>query len=91
LPLANPARRASGCGSTPTIRQIYVTAESLKPFTVTASIENWRTNRQEVTELQTSDVMTNRKVSDPSQVQTITEPDTVLKTNSAALGGFITT
>ena len=47
---------------------IYVTAESASPSEVTASIELWRTNQQELAELQVSAVLFNRKLPDKKQV-----------------------
>lgn len=67
---------------------IYVTAESAAPMEATASVELWRTNRQVLTELQTSDVMLNRKVAGKSQAQTIIEPDTLLTNLQARIGWF---
>ncbi len=57
---------------------IHITADTAIPVEGTAFIELWRTNRYEVTELQVSDVMMNRKAADKQQDRTIVEPDTIL-------------
>ena len=57
---------------------IHVTAASATPMEATASVELWRTNQQELGELQISDVMMNPKSPDKKQAPTILEPDTVL-------------
>ncbi|MBI2924276.1 MAG: hypothetical protein HYY24_01075 [Verrucomicrobia bacterium] len=67
---------------------IHVTAESATPLEATAFVELWRTNQQELAELQVSDVMTNRKVTDKRQTQTIIEPDTLLTDQRDRIGWF---
>jgi hypothetical protein len=57
---------------------VEVRAESATPFEVTAFAELWRTNRQEYTDMQTSDVFTNRKLPDGKQMPLVIEPDTRL-------------
>ncbi len=61
---------------------VQVTAESVAPLEATAFVELWRTNRQELAELQCSDVM-NR---DPKPTPTVTEPDTLLSYPDNRLG-----
>jgi hypothetical protein len=67
---------------------IHVTAETATPVEATASIELWRTNRFELTELQVSDVLMNRKAADKKQDRTIVEPDTVLAGQTNRIGWF---
>jgi len=55
---------------------IQVTVESAAPLDATASIELWRTRREELAELQCSDIMTNAPAG--RKAATIIEPDTVL-------------
>ena len=67
---------------------VHVTAKSTTPLEATAFIELWRTNQQEVTELQVSDVMMNRKVADKREAATIIEPDKVLSGQRGRVGWF---
>jgi hypothetical protein len=67
---------------------IHVTVNSATPLEATAIIELWRTNQQELAELQVSDVMMNRKTTDPKQARTIVEPDTVLSSQTNRIGWF---
>ncbi|HEY9174614.1 MAG TPA: DUF5703 domain-containing protein, partial [Verrucomicrobiae bacterium] len=67
---------------------IHVTADSAMPIEATASIELWRTNQCEVTELQVSDAMMNRKVAHKGEAATIVEPDTVLSGERDRIGWF---
>ncbi len=67
---------------------IHVTAETATPIEATAFVELWRTNQQELAELQTSDVLVNRKLPNQKQEPTIIEPDTVLKGQSDRIGWF---
>jgi len=67
---------------------IHVTAESATPLEATASIELWRTNQQELGELQVSDVLLNRKLPDKRQATTVVEPDTVLTSQRGRIGWF---
>ena len=67
---------------------IHLTTESATPLEATAFVEVWRTNQQELAELQCSDVMMNRKVADKRQAQTITEPDTILANQRDRIGWF---
>ena len=50
-----------------------------EPVTATAHIELWRTEREELEELQISDVMLDRDRPDQKHEPTIIEPDTVLE------------
>ncbi|HOW67842.1 MAG TPA: DUF5703 domain-containing protein [Verrucomicrobiota bacterium] len=65
---------------------IHLTADSVTPFEATAVVEIWRTHRQELTELQTSDVLLNLKTTDQKQVPAILEPDTVLSNQPNRIG-----
>jgi hypothetical protein len=67
---------------------IHVTAESATPLEATIVAEVWRTNRQELLDLQVSDVMMNRKVTDKKQDVTMLEPDTVLTNQQNRIGWF---
>lgn len=67
---------------------IYVTADSATPLEATAFVELWRTNRQEITDLQVSDVMTNRKLPDGRPPSLVVEPDTVLAGQRDRIGWF---
>lgn len=67
---------------------IHITADTAIPVEGTAFIELWRTNRYEVTELQVSDVMMNRKAADKQQDRTIVEPDTILAGQTNRIGWF---
>ena len=61
---------------------VQVTAESAAPLDATAFVELWRTNRQEVAELQCSDVLN----LDPKKTPTVSEPDTLLTYADDRLG-----
>jgi hypothetical protein len=67
---------------------IHVTAESPAPLEATVSIELWRTNQQEVAELQVSDVLLNPTRPDKKQAPMILEPDTVLTGQHGRIGWF---
>jgi hypothetical protein len=67
---------------------VQVTADTANPVEVTAFVELWRTNRYEVTELQVSDVLLNRKLSDQRQAPLVIEPDTVLSGQRDRIGWF---
>jgi hypothetical protein len=54
---------------------VHVTTKLL----ATACIELWRTNRTEITPLQCSDIMLNRKKPDQKEAPMFVEPDTVLQ------------
>ena len=58
------------------------------PLEATASIELWRTRRQELAELQVSDVMMNRKETDNTAAATIIEPDALLSNQAGRIGWF---
>ena len=57
---------------------VELTADTTRAVTATAFVELWRTNRQVLTNLQTSDVLLNRKLPDGSFDYPVLEPDTVL-------------
>ncbi len=57
---------------------IHLTVDSGASLEATAIVELWRTNRQELAELQTSDILVNRKLPNGKQAPTVLEPDTVL-------------
>jgi alpha-L-fucosidase 2 len=67
---------------------VEVTSEGPRKVEVTASIELWRTNRQEVAELQTSDVLTNLKLPGGRQTPLTLEPDTMLAGQRGRIGWF---
>ncbi len=67
---------------------IYLTADSATPMVATAFVELWRTNRQELAELQTSDIMVNRKMPDGKGASTIIEPDSVMMGLPDRVGWF---
>jgi len=67
---------------------IHITADSATPLEATAFVEVWRTNHQELAELQVSDVMMNRKAPDKELNRTILEPDTVLTNQPGRIGWF---
>jgi len=67
---------------------IHVTTESAASLEATAAIELWRTKQRELTELQTSDVLLNRKSSDGRQAPEIVEPDTVLPDQRGRIGWY---
>ena len=57
---------------------VHVTADAAIPVEVTAYVELWRTNRQEVTTLEASDIFSECPPGDSRYAKTITEPDTLL-------------
>jgi hypothetical protein len=67
---------------------IYVTAESASPLEATAAIELWRTQRHELTDLQVSDVLLNRKLPSGQQTPLVIEPDTVLTEQRDRIGWY---
>ena len=67
---------------------IHVTADSQTPLEATAAIELWRTEQQPYTQLQTSDIMVNRRLPDGQQAPTIIEPDTVLADQAGRIGWY---
>ncbi len=67
---------------------IHVTAESPTPVQAIATIDLWRTNQQELAELQISDVMMNPKRADKKEGPTILEPDTLLPRQANRIGWF---
>lgn len=67
---------------------IHLAAETATPTIATAFVELWRTNRQELAELQVSDVLVNRKLPDGQQAPTILEPDTVLTNQRDRVGWY---
>ncbi len=63
---------------------IEVELEGDQPFTATASIELWRTNRYTLSGVECSDVLNN----DPQRRPTIIEPDVVLTNLNDAIGWY---
>jgi len=63
---------------------IHVTVDSAQPRAATASIELWRTQRQELPSLECSDVLNQSK----SGQKTIVEPDTVLANQTGRIGWY---
>ena len=96
IEITTGADSAFGAGHPATVRLwvdanhpvIHVTAESASPLEATAIVGLWRTNRQEITDLQVSDVMTNRKLPDGRPPAMLTEPDTVLAGQRDRVGWF---
>jgi len=67
---------------------IHVTAESTAPLEATAIVDLWRTKQHELAELQTSDVLLNRRLADKRQAPMIIEPDTVLTDQHDRIGWY---
>jgi len=67
---------------------IHVTADGSLPFEATASIELWRTNRQELVEVQCSDVMNEPGKPASKHAPTILEPDTLLTGQTGRIGWY---
>lgn len=67
---------------------IHVTVDSPKPTTATASVELWRTRREELPGIECSDVMLDRSKSDQQHAPTIVEPDTVLRDQVGRIGWY---
>jgi hypothetical protein len=67
---------------------IQMTADSPKPMEVTAFAEVWRTNRQEITELQISDIVMNRKNAEGRQETMFGDPDTLVTGTADGVGWF---
>ena len=67
---------------------IHVTADSPTPLEATAAIELWRTEQQPYAQLQTSDIMVNRRLPDGQQAPTILEPDMVLADQAGRIGWY---
>lgn len=67
---------------------IEVEVESAEKVEAVASVELWRTNRQELTELQVSDVLTHRKGADGRQLRLVLEPDVVLANQPGRIGWY---
>jgi len=67
---------------------IHVTTESASPIEATAAIELWRTQRYEETQLQTSDILLNRRLPDQRQAPMTIEPDTVLTEQQGRIGWY---
>ena len=67
---------------------VHVAVESASPVDATAAIELWRTQRYEETQLQTSDILLNRKLPDQRQVSMVIEPDTILTGQQNRIGWY---
>lgn len=67
---------------------IHVTTESTSPIEATAAVELWRTKRYEETQLQTSDILLNRKLPDQRQTPMVIEPDTILTGQQGRIGWY---
>jgi hypothetical protein len=63
---------------------VHVTTE----LPAVAGIELWRTNRTEITPLQCSDIMLNRKKQDQKEAAMFVEPDTVLTGQKNRIGWY---
>lgn len=64
---------------------VSVDIDSVQPIEATATVDLWRTNRQEVSEFQVSDVLNLRKSPDGKPVVMVLEPDTVLADQAGRL------
>jgi hypothetical protein len=67
---------------------IHVTAESAVEATATATIELWRTERDELPSLEVSDIYLDRSKPDQKHDPTIVEPDTVLRNQVNRIGWY---
>jgi len=67
---------------------IHVAVESASPVEATAAIELWRKNRYEETQLQTSDILLNRRLPNQQQASMMIEPDTVLTGRRNRIGWY---
>jgi hypothetical protein len=67
---------------------IHAAVESVSPIEAMAGIELWRTSRFEETQLQTSDILLNRRLPDQRQASMIIEPDTVLSGQRDRIGWY---
>ena len=67
---------------------VHVTADSAIPLEATAFVEMWRTNQQELAEVQTSDIMNHAGKPQNKHAPTIIEPDTVLTNQRDRIGWF---
>ncbi len=67
---------------------IHVVVESASPVEATAAIDLWRTQQYEETQLQTSDVLLNRKLPDQRQASMVIEPDTILTGQQNRIGWY---
>ncbi len=67
---------------------VHLTADSPKPIEVTAFVELWRTNQQELAEVQCSDVLNHPGNPQNKHAPTIIEPDTVLASQRDRIGWF---
>ena len=67
---------------------VHVTAESATPLEATACVEIWRTNQQELAEVQCSDVMNHPGRPQSKHAATLLEPDRVLTGQRDRIGWF---
>ena len=67
---------------------VHVAVESVSPVEATAAVELWRKSRYEETQLQTSDVLLNRRLANRRQGPMILEPDTVLTGQRDRIGWY---
>ncbi len=67
---------------------VHVNIDATTPIAATAHIELWRTEREELEELQVSDIMLDRSRPDQKHAATIIEPDTVLQDRPDWIGWY---
>ncbi len=67
---------------------VEMEAESAAPLTATASVELWRTNRQELAALEVSDVLHDPARPDRKHAPTWVEPDTLLPARPGRVGWY---
>ncbi len=67
---------------------VQVSVKSARPVTATASIELWRTQREELKSLEVSDVLLDRAKPDKRRQPVFVEPDTLMADLTGAIGWF---
>jgi hypothetical protein len=67
---------------------VHVAATGPTPFTATASIELWRTERHALASLETSDVYLDRSRPGMQHAPTVVEPDTLLSALDRSIGWY---
>ncbi|HUU92430.1 MAG TPA: DUF5703 domain-containing protein [Phycisphaerae bacterium] len=67
---------------------IHVAVDSPQPIAATASMELWRTKREELPSVEVSDVLLERSKPGKKHGPTVVEPDTVLKNQTGRIGWY---
>ena len=67
---------------------LHLLAEAEKPFTVTAVVELWRTNRTATRQLEVSDVLRNHPAPDSEEATMVLEPDALLRGLNGRIGWY---